>query len=65
MAKIGIIGGSGLYKIDGLEKIEEQSLFTPFGQPSANFIAGVMSGVEVVFLPRHGKDHQISPTEVN
>ncbi len=65
MAKIGVIGGSGLYKIEGIEKVEELSLFTPFGQPSGNFVTGQLSGVEVVFLPRHGKDHAISPTEIN
>lgn len=65
MAKIGVIGGSGLYKIEGIEKIDEVSIFTPFGQPSGNFIIGKLSGVEVVFLPRHGKDHTISPTEIN
>ncbi|MCB9757159.1 MAG: S-methyl-5'-thioadenosine phosphorylase [Candidatus Omnitrophica bacterium] len=65
MAKIGVIGGSGLYKIEGIEKIEEMSLFTPFGKPSGNFITGTLAGVEVIFLPRHGKDHAISPTEIN
>ncbi len=65
MAKIGVIGGSGLYKIEGIEKIEEISIFTPFGQPSGNFITGKLAGIDVVFLPRHGKDHAISPTEIN
>ncbi len=65
MAKIGVIGGSGLYKIEGIEKIEEVSIFTPFGQPSGNFIAGKLAGIDVIFLPRHGKDHTISPTEIN
>lgn len=65
MAKIGVIGGSGLYKIEGIEKIEELSLYTPFGQPSSNFIAGKLAGEDVVFLPRHGKDHVLSPTEIN
>lgn len=65
MAKIGVIGGSGLYKIDGIEQVEQLSLYTPYGQPSANFISGKLAGVDVVFLPRHGKDHTISPTEIN
>lgn len=65
MNKIGIIGGSGLYKIEGIEKVEQVSLLTPFGQPSANYITGKLSGVDVVFLPRHGKDHTINPSEVN
>lgn len=65
MAKIGVIGGSGLYKIDGIEQVEQLSLYTPFGQPSANYISGKLAGVEVVFLPRHGRDHTISPSEIN
>jgi 5'-methylthioadenosine phosphorylase len=65
MAKVGIFGGSGLYKIEGLEKMDQVSLLTPFGQPSSNFITGRLDGVDVVFLPRHGKDHTISPSEVN
>ncbi|MCR4337307.1 MAG: S-methyl-5'-thioadenosine phosphorylase [Candidatus Omnitrophica bacterium] len=65
MSKIGIIGGSGLYQMEGLERLERVSLFTPFGSPSDNFITGVLQGIEVVFLPRHGKGHHISPSEVN
>jgi len=65
MAKVGIIGGSGLYEIEGFENKEEQSLATPFGIPSCNFITGTLDGVEVVFLPRHGKGHRLNPSEVN
>ena len=65
MAKVGIIGGSGLYEMEGFEKKEEISLITPFGTPSANFVTGIMDGTEIVFLPRHGKGHKINPTEVN
>ena len=65
MPKVGVIGGSGLYEMEGLEIITEESLFTPFGQPSGNFVIGKMDGVEVVFLPRHGKGHKISPSEIN
>lgn len=65
MSKVGIIGGSGLYQMEGLETVEEISLSTPFGQPSGNYLRGRMSGVDVVFLPRHGKGHKISPTEIN
>ncbi len=65
MAKVGVIGGSGLYKLEGLEKVEELSLLTPFGVPSGNLITGQLEGVEVVFLPRHGKGHRISPSEIN
>jgi len=63
--RIGIIGGSGLYQIDGIEKISEESLSTPFGAPSCNYIVGRLDGVDVVFLPRHGKGHRISPSEIN
>lgn len=65
MAKVGIIGGSGLYSIEGLEIVEEQTLFTPFGEPSGNYITGELGDVEVVFLPRHGRGHRVSPTEIN
>jgi 5'-methylthioadenosine phosphorylase len=65
MAKVGIIGGSGLYKIEGLNNVREESLMTPFGQPSCNYVLGELQGTEVVFLPRHGKGHRISPSEIN
>jgi len=65
MAKVGIIGGSGLYNIEGIEITDEASLMTPYGQPSANFVTGNLNGAEVVFLPRHGKGHSLSPSEVN
>ena len=65
MAKIGIIGGSGLYKIDGLKDIKEVGLDTPFGRPSDKYIVGSLEGIEVVFLPRHSRGHTILPTELN
>lgn len=66
MAKIGIIGGSGLYEIEGMENVEEVTIVdTPFGQPSDNFITGMLEGIEVVFLARHGRGHRISPSELN
>ena len=65
MTKIGIIGGSGLYQIDGLEDIKEVKVKTPFGEPSDSYIVGALEGVEVVFLPRHGRGHRILPTELN
>lgn len=65
MARIGIIGGSGLYKIEGIVDLEEVSLVTPFGKPSDKFIKGKLEGREVVFLPRHGIGHRISPAEIN
>jgi len=63
-AKIGVIGGSGLYDIEGLTAIEEVNLTTPFGKPSDTIITGKLEGVGIAFLPRHGRGHFISPTEV-
>jgi len=63
-AKIGVIGGSGLYEMEGLTDIEEVNLDTPFGRPSDSIIVGKLEGVGVAFLPRHGKGHRITPTEV-
>ena len=62
---IGVIGGSGLYQMKGLEKIREVTVGTPFGKPSDRFVRGILGGVEVVFLPRHGKGHRYLPTEIN
>ena len=65
MGRIGIIGGSGLYKIEGIEKLKAVAVKTPFGDPSDKFITGALEGREVVFLPRHGIGHRISPSEIN
>lgn len=66
MAKVGIIGGSGLYQIEGLQRVEEVTIIdTPFGPPSDHFMTGVLEGTEVVFLSRHGRGHRISPSEIN
>ncbi|MDD4182566.1 MAG: S-methyl-5'-thioadenosine phosphorylase [Candidatus Omnitrophica bacterium] len=65
MEKIGIIGGSGLYKLDGINIKKEIALATPFGKPSDKFIIAEFEGREVVFLPRHDKRHSINPTEIN
>ena len=62
---IGVIGGSGLYEIDGLTDIEEVSVETPFGPPSDEIITGNIEGRRICFLPRHGKGHRILPTELN
>ncbi len=62
---VGVIGGSGLYEMEGLEEIQTVSLKTPFGDPSDNFIVGRLEGIKVVFLPRHGKGHRIQPSSVN
>jgi 5'-methylthioadenosine phosphorylase len=65
MGKIGIIGGSGLYKIEGIKNVRQVSVSTPFGKPSDNFTVGKLEGREVVFLPRHGRGHSISPSAIN
>jgi 5'-methylthioadenosine phosphorylase len=65
MARIGIIGGSGLYKIEGIKGVKEVTVNTPFGKPSDKFIIGKLDGRELVFLPRHGRGHRISPSEIN
>jgi 5'-methylthioadenosine phosphorylase len=65
MSRIGIIGGSGLYKIEGIKNIKEVALSTPFGKPSDKFIIGKLGAKEVVFLPRHGIGHRVSPSEIN
>ena len=63
-AKVGVIGGSGLYEIEGMSDLEEVSLETPFGRPSDTIKVGTLSGVRVAFLPRHGRGHRISPSEL-
>ncbi len=63
-AKIGVIGGSGLYDIKGLTDIEEVEIDTPFGKPSDAITTGRLEGINVAFLPRHGRGHRISPTEI-
>jgi 5'-methylthioadenosine phosphorylase len=65
MATVGVIGGSGLYQIEGITDIEEAAIKTPFGDPSDKFIIGRLDGTPVVFLPRHGRGHRISPSEIN
>ena len=62
--KVGIIGGSGLYDMEALENVQEVAVPTPFGDPSDKLITGVLKGVDVVFLPRHGRGHRFTPTEV-
>lgn len=62
--KIGVIGGSGLYEMEGLANVTTRKVSTPFGDPSDEFTSGFLSDVEMVFLPRHGKGHRITPTEL-
>ncbi|MEA3347408.1 MAG: S-methyl-5'-thioadenosine phosphorylase [Candidatus Auribacterota bacterium] len=65
MTRIGIIGGSGLYDIEGITNIKEKKVETPFGDPSDNYIIGELEGVEIIFLPRHGRGHIVMPTDIN
>jgi 5'-methylthioadenosine phosphorylase len=62
---VGVIGGSGLYAMEGLDDLREVVLATPYGEPSDAYLVGSLGGTEMVFLPRHGRGHRISPTEVN
>ncbi|MCX6012786.1 MAG: S-methyl-5'-thioadenosine phosphorylase [Chloroflexi bacterium] len=62
--KIGVIGGSGLYQIAGMEDVEEISVKTPFGDPSDKIIVGKLKSNLIAFLPRHGREHRISPSEI-
>jgi len=62
---IGIIGGSGLYEIDGFENAQEIAVDTPYGEPSDKIIGGTFAGRQVYFLPRHGRGHRILPHELN
>ena len=62
---VGVIGGSGLYEMEGLEGVQSISLKTPFGDPSDSFIIGFLEGVKIAFLPRHGKGHRIQPSSLN
>ncbi len=63
--KIGILGGTGLYEIEGLEVLDERSLITPFGSPSDTYIIGDLEGRRIAFLARHGRGHRILPSEIN
>jgi 5'-methylthioadenosine phosphorylase len=63
-ARIGIIGGSGLYKMEALSEIQEIQVSTPFGDPSDSIILGTLEGTRVAFLARHGRHHTLMPTEL-
>src|SRR5882672_2157717 len=64
MTTIGIIGGTGLYALDGLTNVREIKVDTPYGPPSDVLVTGKLGGAQLVFLPRHGRGHRLSPTEV-
>lgn len=63
-ATIGVIGGSGLYRMESMTNVEEVKIQTPFGDPSDDIAIGNVSGVSMAFLPRHGRGHRLSPTEI-
>ncbi len=65
MSRIGVIGGSGLYNIEGIKIKKTVKVRTPFGDPSDELVIGELNGKEVVFLPRHGKGHRINPSRIN
>ena len=64
-AVLGIIGGSGIYDLPGLEDVREETIQSPWGEPSAALTRGVIGGLPIVFLPRHGKGHVLSPSDIN
>lgn len=63
--KLGIIGGSGLYKIPGLKNASWTDMVSPFGKPSDQFLSGTLAGLDIVFLPRHGRGHIHTPSTIN
>ncbi|MCC8969612.1 5'-methylthioadenosine phosphorylase [Bradyrhizobium sp. USDA 4532] len=64
-AVLGIIGGSGIYDLPGLENVREEAITSPWGEPSAPLRRGEMAGLPIVFLPRHGHGHALSPSDIN
>ncbi len=64
-AKIGVIGGSGIYEIEGITETRKVRVRTPFGEPSDKIVIGNLEGIPVAFLPRHGRGHSIMPSELN
>ena len=65
MFRIGVIGGSGLYEMEGLHDVETIEMITPWGKPSDSLVKGILNDTELIFLPRHGKGHKITPSEIN
>ena len=63
--QIGVVGGSGIYAMDGFTHIEEHRISTPFGSPSDAYMVGRLNGIKVAFLPRHGRKHDCLPSDVN
>src|SRR2546422_3283844 len=65
MSALGVIGGSGLYQMPGLDDRREETITTPFGEPSDSFVLGRVGGRDIAFLARHGRGHRLLPTEIN
>jgi 5'-methylthioadenosine phosphorylase len=63
--KLGVLGGSGLYEMEGLTKVRRRKVNTPFGAPSDRYVCGEINGVEIAFLPRHARGHRLLPAEIN
>jgi 5'-methylthioadenosine phosphorylase len=64
-ATLGVIGGSGLYELAGLEDVRRVRVDTPFGEPSDEYVLGTLAGVRIAFLPRHGRGHRLLPSELD
>src|SRR6267143_2811773 len=64
-ALLGIIGGSGIYELPGLERVRQRRIKSPWGEPSSSLRIGEIAGLPVVFLPRHDKGHRLSPSDIN
>lgn len=62
---LAVLGGSGLYAMDDLERVEEHRVSTPFGEPSDAVVSGLLGGTRLLFLPRHGRGHRVAPHEIN
>ncbi|HEY4705955.1 MAG TPA: MTAP family purine nucleoside phosphorylase, partial [Thermodesulfobacteriota bacterium] len=65
MKVVGVIGGSGLYEMEGLKDVSSVKVATPFGEPSDEYVSGMLGDVRMIFLPRHGRGHRFLPSEVN
>src|SRR5579862_2697147 len=64
-AVLGVIGGSGVYDLPGLEKVQTKIISSPWGEPSAPLLTGEIDGLPIVFLSRHDKGHRLSPSDIN
>src|SRR5579872_5866383 len=62
---LGVLGGSGLYDLDGMADVREETVETPFGPPSGPLVTGTLGGARLVFIARHGRGHRLLPSEIN